>query len=359
MKFLSIFCLLSSIVLVSSSRCRRDKPRREGFLRKPCVPGFFEGSCLLILEKQSLHGAIETCRYDYGGRLATAPKKEAINLWGRIIHFNTKEKFNDNAKFWIGYGTQGSGDLGFIYEEPNNVMQKYINKTMWRRVFGKPLISAEIQWERNARKNSLDNSDCPNYGVVFNPKTRKFDVKDFDEEHYSLCETPRWAKLQCSKDWHLIPQLRMCLKVHGMDNTYATFFKAYDVCHQEKSFIAVPQNGEEELEMFRDVIIPYNLQNELSRDDNGVNHAGFWVWLKSWGQTTFAIDGSHSTIIVDTSPDSQENNCQAMFYETAFNQRDNNGGVTDYIALSTRCTSYDLPYMCQRFADQSLTKNLQ
>uniref|UniRef100_A0A914QUA8 C-type lectin domain-containing protein n=1 Tax=Panagrolaimus davidi TaxID=227884 RepID=A0A914QUA8_9BILA len=358
MKFLSIFCLLSSIVLVSSvSRCERNKPRKEGFLQKPCVPGFYEGSCLLILEKQSLHDAVETCRYDYGGRLATAPRKEAINLWGRTIHFNTKEKFNDNAKFWVGYGYGsqqiGDDDFGFRYEEPNKVMQNYINKTMWRRVFGKPLISAEIQWERNARKNSLDNSDCPNYGVVFNPKTRKFDVKDFDEEHYSLCETPRWAKLQCSKDWHLIPQLRMCLKVQ---KTNVDFFEAYEVCRQEKSFIAVPQNHEE-LEMFRDVIIPYDLRNFIKKDQNGVSHGGFWVGIKSLGQTTFAIDGTNSIFTVDTS--SQENNCQAMYYETAFNQISPYGGVTNYNGLSGKCDNYALPYMCQRFADQSLTKNLQ
>uniref|UniRef100_A0AC35GAD2 C-type lectin domain-containing protein n=1 Tax=Panagrolaimus sp. PS1159 TaxID=55785 RepID=A0AC35GAD2_9BILA len=354
MKFLSIFCLLLSIVFINSE-CLKSKPRREGFLQKPCVPGYYEGSCLLILEKRSLHAAIQTCRYDYGGRLATAPKKEAINLWGQTIHFNTKEKFNDNAKFWVGYGNQRSGDLGFRYEEPNEVMQNYINITMWRRVFGKPLISAEIHWERNAKKDKLDDSDCPNYGVVFDPKTRKFDVRAFREKHYSLCETPRWAKLQCSEGWHLIPQLRMCLKVQKV---YVDFFDAYEICRGEKSFIAVPQNHEE-LEMFRDVIIPYDLKNVLWKDQDGVNHDGFWVGIKSWGTTTFAIDGTNSIFVVDTASSSQENDCQAMYYVTAFNQISIHGGVTDYSGLSGKCTDHDLPYMCQRFADQSLTKNLQ
>uniref|UniRef100_A0A914PBJ5 C-type lectin domain-containing protein n=1 Tax=Panagrolaimus davidi TaxID=227884 RepID=A0A914PBJ5_9BILA len=344
MKFLSIFCLLSSIVLVSSSRCRRTKPRREGFLRKPCVSGFYEGSCLLILEKQSLHNAIETCRYDYGGRLATAPKKEAINLWGRTIHFNTKEKFNDNAKFWVGYGTQRFGDLGFRYEEPNEVMQKYINKTMWRRVFGKPLSSAEIQWERNAKTNSLDNSDCPDNGVVFNPKTIKFDVKDFDEEHYSLCETPRWAKLQCSEGWHLIPQLRMCLKVQEV---YANFFEAYEVCRQEKSFIAVPQNYNE-LQMFRGIIRPYNLDNQVMGATGG-----FWSGTKQWGRFTFSIDGTNSEFNIKNVDDPTENKCIVEYYKNiAFK-----GDV--FSGRPLKCRAKKLPYMCQRFADQSLTKNLQ
>uniref|UniRef100_A0A914R5H3 Uncharacterized protein n=1 Tax=Panagrolaimus davidi TaxID=227884 RepID=A0A914R5H3_9BILA len=150
----------------------------------------------------------------------------------------------------------------------------------------------------------------------------------------------------------------MCLKVQ---KRYVDFFEAYEVCRHEKSFIAVPQNRNE-LEMFRDVIIPYNLTNSVIRVRYGkriVNHGGFWGGLKSWGRITFAIDGTNSSFTVDTSPNSRENNCQAMYYKTVFNFKDDYGVFHNYTGLSDKCTSMKLPYMCQRFADQSLTKNLQ
>uniref|UniRef100_A0A914QRC0 C-type lectin domain-containing protein n=1 Tax=Panagrolaimus davidi TaxID=227884 RepID=A0A914QRC0_9BILA len=204
----------SSLILVVKSECTRDKPRKEGFLRSTCIPGFYEGSCLIILEKQSLHDAIKTCKYDYGGRLATAPTKDAIQIWIRTIYFNTKYTFDNDTRFWIGYGYNHQNEYGFIYEKPNEVMEKYIGTSIWARVFGEPEKSASVQWENNANDNLLVSSYCPNYGVVFNHKTAKFDIKHFAEEHYSLCETPRWAKLQCDREWHLVPQLRMCLKAH-------------------------------------------------------------------------------------------------------------------------------------------------
>uniref|UniRef100_A0AC35ET76 C-type lectin domain-containing protein n=1 Tax=Panagrolaimus sp. PS1159 TaxID=55785 RepID=A0AC35ET76_9BILA len=115
--------------------------------------------------------------------------------------------------------------------------------------------------------------------------------------------------------------------------TYVNFFNAYEVCRQEKSFIAVPQNHEE-LEMFRDVIIPYKLNNSVIKVRYGrkiVNHGGFWAGLKSWGRTTFAIDGTNSIFKVDTSRNSQENNCQAMYYETILNFKDGYVGVSGKI----------------------------
>uniref|UniRef100_A0A914YKN9 C-type lectin domain-containing protein n=1 Tax=Panagrolaimus superbus TaxID=310955 RepID=A0A914YKN9_9BILA len=79
-------------------------------------------------------------------------------------------------------------------------------------------------------------------GVIFNPINQKFDVKNAAQEHHSLCETPRWAKLQCQSGWNLIPQIRMCLRVHAK---FTTFLEAHAFCNVKGSFIATAQNGNE------------------------------------------------------------------------------------------------------------------
>uniref|UniRef100_A0A914PM36 C-type lectin domain-containing protein n=1 Tax=Panagrolaimus davidi TaxID=227884 RepID=A0A914PM36_9BILA len=120
MIFLSIFYLFLSCIILINSECSRKTPRKEGFIRHTCTPGFYNGSCLIILPKMTLTAATETCRYDYGGRLAGAPP-EAIQIWIRTIHFYTKEKFDDNSRFWIGHAKNGMDET----------MSKYIDEEMW------------------------------------------------------------------------------------------------------------------------------------------------------------------------------------------------------------------------------------
>uniref|UniRef100_A0A914NZN2 C-type lectin domain-containing protein n=1 Tax=Panagrolaimus davidi TaxID=227884 RepID=A0A914NZN2_9BILA len=345
MILLSILYLFFLFVTINSV-CTRDKPRKEGFLRSTCIPGFYEGSCLIILEKSTLHNAIETCKYDYGGRLATAPTKNAIQIWIQTIYFNTKYTFDNDTRFWIGYGKNDQNELGFIYEKPSEVMEKYIGKSIWDRVFGEPEKSAPVQWENGADKSSLENSECPNHGVVFNHKIAKFEIKHFAEEHYSLCETPRWAKLQCDRGWHLIPQLRMCLNIHqeGMD-----YLQAHSTCNSEGSFIATAQNGEE-LEMLRNVIIPYIVENISEKKL-------FWAGLKSEYRTTYAMDGTNPIFnVTDGNPGDK--------YCVAFNHFDFcEFGFTVCdpsllrVGFATPCIR-SFPFMCQKFADQSIVKNI-
>uniref|UniRef100_A0A914PIJ1 C-type lectin domain-containing protein n=1 Tax=Panagrolaimus davidi TaxID=227884 RepID=A0A914PIJ1_9BILA len=346
-----LFFSFSSLTLVVNSVCTRDKPRKEGFLRSTCIPGFYEGSCLIILEKSTLHNAIETCKYDYGGRLATAPTKDAIQIWIRTIYFNTKYTFDSDSRFWIGYGKNDQNVLGFIYEKPNEIMENYIGKTMWNRVFGQPKKSAQIQWENGAHKSSLENSKCPNHGVVFNHKTAKFDVKHFAEEHYSLCETPRWAKLQCDREWHLVPQLRMCLKVH---EEVVNFVQAHSTCNSEGSFIATAQNGDE-LAMLRNIIVPYNLPDEIYP---GVK--GFWIGLKSFGEITFSMDGTKPIFTARSEPEARL--CAAAANKKFYLPWDgqlSNGLVKPCYDTPNSPQPYNpLPYMCQKFADSSMVKNI-
>uniref|UniRef100_A0AC35ER64 C-type lectin domain-containing protein n=1 Tax=Panagrolaimus sp. PS1159 TaxID=55785 RepID=A0AC35ER64_9BILA len=296
--------------------------------------------------KSTLHNAIETCKYDYGGRLATAPTKDAIQIWIRTIYFNTKHTFDDDTRFWIGYGYNHQNELGFKYEKPSEVMEKFLGKSIWARVFGEPKKSAPIQWENDADKISLENSECPNYGVVFNHKTAKFDIKHFDEEHYSLCETPRWAKLQCDSEWRLVPQLRMCLKVH---KEVVNFLQAHSTCNSEGSFIATAQNGDE-LDMIRNVIIPYIVENISEKKL-------FWAGLKSEYRTTYAMDGTNPLFNVS-------NGMPGDKYCVAFTNFDfcdfglpvcNENILRSGFALP--CI-HSFPFMCQKFADQSIVKNI-
>uniref|UniRef100_A0A914PWS1 C-type lectin domain-containing protein n=1 Tax=Panagrolaimus davidi TaxID=227884 RepID=A0A914PWS1_9BILA len=349
-----LFFSFSSLIFVVNSVCTRDKPRKEGFLRSTCIPGFYEGSCLLILEKRTLHNATETCKYDYGGRLATAPTKDAIQIWIRTIYFNTKYNFDSDTRFWIGYGYDHQNELGFIYEKPNEIMENYIGKSMWNRVFGEPEKSAPVQWENGADKNSLENSGCQNHGVVFNHKTAKFDVKYFAEEHYSLCETPRWAKLQCDREWHLVPQLRMCLKVHEQA---ASFLKAHSTCNSEGSFIATAQNGNE-LAMLRNIIVPYNLPYKIYSREKG-----FWAGLKTFGSVTFSMDGTEPIFIARvTDPNKKwcaaSGNKNFCLHGEPCNKRSVGLVKPCYATRHSQLEYNPLPYMCQKFADSSKVKNI-
>uniref|UniRef100_A0A914PCT8 C-type lectin domain-containing protein n=1 Tax=Panagrolaimus davidi TaxID=227884 RepID=A0A914PCT8_9BILA len=352
MILLSIIYLFFLFVTINSV-CTKDKPRKEGFLRSTCIPGFYKGSCLIILEKQSLHDATETCKYDYGGRLATAPTKDAIQIWIRTIYFNTKYTFDNETRFWIGYGKNDQNEFGFRYEKPNEVMEKYIGKSIWARVFGEPEKSASIQWENNANENLLDLSNCPNHGVVFNHKTAKFDIKHFVEAHYSLCETPRWAKLQCDRGWHLVPQLRMCLNVHEED---VNFLVAHSTCNSEGSFIATAQNGDE-LAMLRNVMNPYIVENIRETKY-------FWAGLKSESRTTYAMDGTTPLFYVANSNPgdkmcaafSNENFCEERF--TICDPSEKHSGIATPCILIYNDVFLPLPFMCQKFADQSIVKNI-
>uniref|UniRef100_A0A914PNH4 C-type lectin domain-containing protein n=1 Tax=Panagrolaimus davidi TaxID=227884 RepID=A0A914PNH4_9BILA len=289
MILLSIFYFFSSLTLVVNSVCTRDKPRKEGFLRSICVPGYYSGSCLIILEKSTLHNAIETCKYDYGGRLATAPTKDAIQIWIRTIYFNTKYTFDNDTKFWIGYGKNHQNELGFVYEKPNEIMENYIGKSIWNRVFGEPEKSAPIQWENNANENLLDLSNCPNHG----------------------------------------------------------------------SFIATAQN-DEELDMIRNIIVPYNLPDEIF-----VGEKGFWVGLKSFGRITFSMDGTKPIFGADANPGDRlcaaaanKNFCLPGEACEQLSQL-SLGLVKPCYDTSNSYLEYNpLPYMCQKFADSSKVKNI-
>uniref|UniRef100_A0AC35FJW8 C-type lectin domain-containing protein n=1 Tax=Panagrolaimus sp. PS1159 TaxID=55785 RepID=A0AC35FJW8_9BILA len=232
-------------------------------------------------------------------------------------------------------------------------MENYVGKTMWNRIFGESENSAQVQWENDADKISLENSECPNYGVVFNPKTKTFDIKHFAEEHYSLCETPRWAKLQCDREWHLVPQLRMCLKVH---KDAVNFLQAHSTCNSEGSFIATAQN-DDELDMIRNIIVPYNLPDEII---GGIK--GFWVGLKSFGEVTFSMDGTKPIFGAEARPD--ERLCAAAANKHyCFNGEPcevrSPGIVKPCYDTPNSIVQYNpLPYMCQKFADSSKLKNI-
>uniref|UniRef100_A0AC35FK87 C-type lectin domain-containing protein n=1 Tax=Panagrolaimus sp. PS1159 TaxID=55785 RepID=A0AC35FK87_9BILA len=217
-----------------------------------------------------------------------------------------------------------------------------------------PENSAQVQWENGADKSSLENSVCPNYGVVFNHKTAKFDIKHFAEEHYSLCETPRWAKLQCDQEWHLVPQLRMCLKVHKEG---VNFLQAHSTCNSEGSFIATAQNGME-LAMVRNIIVPYNLPDEIHPGEKG-----FWVGLKTVGHEAFSMDGTEPTFTaVDSEP--EETWCAASANENFCLHgepcEDPTPGLVKpcYDTPNSQLQYNPLPYMCQKFADSSKVKNI-
>uniref|UniRef100_A0A914PM26 C-type lectin domain-containing protein n=1 Tax=Panagrolaimus davidi TaxID=227884 RepID=A0A914PM26_9BILA len=224
-----------------------------------------------------------------------------------------------------------------------------------KRVFVPHLFTSHLNWEHPSLAGMLykllDGADCPKFGVMFHPKSKTFDITDKDHEFFSFCETPRFAKLQCEKGWHLIPQLRMCLNVH---QEFVNFFQAHKQCKKEGAFIATAQN-EWEVEMLRNVIVPYNLQSLIIDDIYG-----FWVGLKSEGHETFSMDGTKPMITVGNGA-TAENFCQALSYKNFIDKTD---GQT-YLAQTLSCipkypfSTAGLPYMCQKFADQSLINNVQ
>uniref|UniRef100_A0AC35FUK5 C-type lectin domain-containing protein n=1 Tax=Panagrolaimus sp. PS1159 TaxID=55785 RepID=A0AC35FUK5_9BILA len=229
------------------------------------------------------------------------------------------------------------------------ILQLYLFRCFtanWARVFGEPEESAPIQWKNGADKSSLENSECPNYGVVFNYKTAKFDIKHFDEEHYSVCETPRWAKLQCDWGWHLVPQLRMCLNIHLEAIDY---LQAHSTCNSEGSFIATAQNMKE-LAMLRNVIFPYILPRVEEKKF-------FWAGLKSEYRTTYAMDGTNPLFnVAGSNPGDKK--CVAFshfnFCEFGLNECDTSLLRSGFAAHCLR----SFPFMCQKFADQSIVKSI-
>uniref|UniRef100_A0A914XQK8 C-type lectin domain-containing protein n=1 Tax=Panagrolaimus superbus TaxID=310955 RepID=A0A914XQK8_9BILA len=138
------------------------------------------------------------------------------------------------------------------------------------RVLNRDKFDSTPEWETDADKNTLEDGECPNNGVVFNPKSQKFDIKNANEQLYSLCETPRWTKLQCESEWYLIPQIRMCVKVHDEN---VDFIAAHTACNQEDSFIATHKDHAE-VEMLRNVIVPLNLKNGMV---SLIGTGGFWT----------------------------------------------------------------------------------
>uniref|UniRef100_A0A914Z3Y1 C-type lectin domain-containing protein n=1 Tax=Panagrolaimus superbus TaxID=310955 RepID=A0A914Z3Y1_9BILA len=329
----SVIWLFSLFVLINSL-CDRRTPRKEGYLREPCVPGFYEGSCLIILEKMKLHEAMEKCRYDYGGRLATAPSKDAFKVWARTIHFSTKKSITEKSRFWVGYDKSG-----FKNVIPGGEDSTFDEKR-WKDVFNADKFVKIDDWENDENKNQLGNFDCPPEGTIFNPLNHKFDVEGYNRKFHGLCETVRSAKLQCDSGWYLIPPLRMCVKVH---RDKIIFLQAHAKCNSEDSFIATAQNIYE-LKLLRNVIVPLKITNNLR------SIGGFWGGLKSEGRTTYSMDGTNPIFSVNT--DDNKKKCGAFTYR--------NFGHDELVGVAVPCneggfwdTTYKLPFMCQRFADQS------
>uniref|UniRef100_A0A914YKQ0 C-type lectin domain-containing protein n=1 Tax=Panagrolaimus superbus TaxID=310955 RepID=A0A914YKQ0_9BILA len=185
-------------------------------------------------------------------------------------------------------------------------------------------------------------------GVIFNPINQKFDVKNAAQEHHSLCETPRWAKLQCHSGWHLVPQIRMCLRVH---EKFTNFLEAHAFCNVKGSFIATAQNGNES-DMLRSVINPYNLKNGLA---GGVG--GFWTGVKAEALTTFSMDGTKPTFKVE-GDDPNAKGCGAITFRPFIADGREFGGEIVSCKKERDYDFWELPFMCQNFADQSLANNI-